>query len=218
MNMSAKQKKMHQKVIEPWHANDGFVRLRRESTQLVPGTGNLNALIMIVGEAPGEEEDREGKPFVGPAGQLLTEMLVAAHIDRTQCWITNLVKFRPVSKDGYNRQPTFNERKLAQRYLAREMQIIGARVVVLCGRIAYNAIKPGSITQARGHAFTMAGTKGRRIYLPIFHPAACLRDPETEAATRRDLAVSVPALLGNFDLAMANALAVPRPLTEVVQH
>lgn len=207
MSTSEKQKLLQKRVLDPTSRNSAFRRLRDESTQIVPGHGNLDALIMIVGEAPGEDEDREGKPFVGPAGQLLTQMLVAAQVDRTQCWVTNLVKYRPIGSHGGNRQPTWNERNIANRYLSRELNVIRPRVVVLCGRIAFNAFKPGAITRNRGHAFTVPGSKGRRAFLPVLHPAACLRDPESEIVTRRDLAVCLPALLGDFELAIANGIS-----------
>lgn len=219
MNISAKQEKLRKKVNEPWHGHQAFARLRREATQYVPGAGNLDALIMVVGEAPGEEEDREGKPFVGPAGQILRDMLIVASVDWMQCWRTNLVKYRPVTRDGFNRQPTWNERHYAIRYLAREMDVISPWLVILCGRIAYNAVKSsGGITQARGRPFTMPGSRGKRIYLPIFHPAACLRDPESEKLTRHDLAVLVPAIMDDTGLSRANRLAVPGTLAEVIEH
>jgi uracil-DNA glycosylase len=153
---------------------------------LVPGRGDLWARVVVAGEGPGATEDRTGEPFVGPAGQLLTGFLAEAGLLREDCWITNVVKYRCTDSRGNDRRPSFEEARAGARYLKRELEIIHPLLVILCGRVPYQAVRPGaSIVQDRGRSFTT--TVPNRIYLPVLHPSACLQGPsEWMAATRQD--------------------------------
>jgi DNA polymerase len=176
------------RVIRPTREDPAFANIRAAATMLVPGVGNLTTPIVICGEGPGQDEDRCGLPFVGPAGQLLTQLLVSATVDRTRCWITNLLKYRATNSCGVDRRPFGRESVAAKLYLRRELDIIRPRLVVLCGSSVFRAIRPGeSITKEAGKPFRSPNSPGR-IYLPVLHPAACLRDDrlleQTQAAFR----------------------------------
>lgn len=167
------------RVIAPTLTDPAFDPLRDHGSSLVPGTGNLLAKVAIVGEAPGETEDTEKVPFVGPAGILLDEFIGLAGLRRGDCYITNVIKYWPVTATGAPRNPTFPERKSGARYLARELAIIRPKLVVLCGRVAFQAVTSAgdSIVRERGKPFHNARWPDRRYY-PVLHPAACLRGPD----------------------------------------
>ena len=187
-----RQQKMEQRVLDPTRQDPAFARIRESSTMLVPGRGDLWAQVAVVGEGPGEVEDRTGEPWVGPAGQLLTAFLAEAGLLRESCWLTNLVKYRCTDSRGQDRRPSFEECRAGTRYLRRELAIVEPLLVILCGRAPYQAVRPGaSIVQDRGESFASG-----RIYLPVLHPSACLRGPaEWMAATRLDFR-KVPGLIG----------------------
>lgn len=140
-------------------------------THAVPGEGDLNSVIMFVGEGPGADEDAQGRPFVGRSGQLLTRMLDQVRIERSHVYITNVVKCRPPG----NRDPLAPEIRACQDYLDRQIAIINPRVIVTLGRISMQRWFPGTgITRVHGRARNI----GRgRCAIPLFHPAAVLRDP-----------------------------------------
>ncbi|AZR74814.1 uracil-DNA glycosylase [Anoxybacter fermentans] len=144
--------------------------LRAGCTQVVFGEGNPHTKLMFVGEGPGGDEDIQGRPFVGKAGQLLDKILEAAEIPRKKVYISNVVKCRP----PYNRKPTPEEMKKCLTILAGEILIIRPKIIVLLGSTALQGtIDPkGSITRMRGKWFEKAGIK----FLPTYHPGALLRD------------------------------------------
>lgn len=142
-----------------------------QRTHVVWGEGPLTAKLMLIGEAPGEMEDRTGRPFVGRAGQLLDRILEAAGFSRAEVFITNMVLCRPPS----NRVPTEEEVRACAPYLAVKLQVIKPKVVVLLGATATRGILGPAfrITRDRGKLVTRDGI----VYVPTFHPAALLRDP-----------------------------------------
>ncbi len=142
---------------------------------------------MIVGEAPGAEEDRTGRPFVGRAGQLLDRMLAAIDLDRTQVQITNVIYWRPPG----NRKPTAAETAACLPFVLRHIALARPRVLVLAGGTAATTLLPvtDGITRLRGRWFELAvpGLDAPVATLPMFHPAFLLRTPERKREAWRDL-------------------------------
>jgi DNA polymerase len=137
----------------------------------VPGDGNPHAEIMFIGEAPGQKEDEQGKPFVGQAGKLLEELLGTIGLKRADVYITNVVKFRPPE----NRDPTPEEKEACLPFLKAEVAIIKPKVLVPLGRHALTQFfTKKSITEAHGNAFKLTDTM---TVFPIYHPAAALHNP-----------------------------------------
>ena len=157
-------------------------------TQAVPGEGNLNAIVMFVGEGPGADEDRQGRPFVGRSGQFLNETLARLGIARADVYITNVVKCRPPN----NRDPLPEELAACDDYLARQVEMINPRIIVTLGRFSMRRWFPeGGITQLHGRVRNI----GRgRIAMAMFHPAAALRNPQWRVAFEQDMA-RLPALI-----------------------
>lgn len=144
-------------------------------TQVVPGAGDAEAGLLFVGEAPGASEDREGVPFVGASGRLLTAMLEAAGIDRAEVFIANVVRCRPPG----NRAPKSRELRACAGWLAEQIRLVDPRLVVTLGRFALQHFIPdGKITKLQGRlqAVDYAGRPVR--LLPLLHPSAVLRNPE----------------------------------------
>ncbi len=167
-------------------------------TCAVPGEGNLNAVVMFVGEGPGFDEDRLGRPFVGRSGQFLTNTLAQLGIARSEVYITNVVKCRPPQ----NRDPLPAELDACSDYLTRQVALINPRIIVTLGRFSMRRWFPtGAITQIHGHVRNI----GRgRIALAMFHPAAALRNPTWQAAFIQDMA-KLPALIERAQRANAAA-------------
>ena len=140
-------------------------------TNLVFGCGNEKADIMLIGEGPGEQEDLQGEPFVGPAGKLLDSMLEMIDLDRSKVYIANIVKCRPPR----NRDPLNIEQDACRQWLSRQIALVDPKIIVCLGRIAAMAIikEDFRITQEHGQWFTR---DGRRI-MAMYHPSALLRDP-----------------------------------------
>jgi uracil-DNA glycosylase family 4 len=137
----------------------------------VPGYGSETAEIVFVGEAPGQKEDEQGKPFVGQAGKLLDELLKSIGLEREDIYITNTVKFRPPE----NRDPTPEEKAACLPFLQMELAIIKPKVIVPLGRHALTTFfTKMSITEAHGKPQGIA--EGITVF-PIYHPAAALHNP-----------------------------------------
>ncbi|MFB3765506.1 MAG: uracil-DNA glycosylase family protein [Methanotrichaceae archaeon] len=153
-------------------------RLCESRTNAVPGEGPKDARIMLIGEAPGAEEDRTGRPFVGRAGRLLDRLLAEAGIERSQVFITSAVKCRPPN----NRKPKRDEMEICVRtYLRPQMGVINPRAVCLMGNVAsFAVIGKQGVTSIRGQIFD-----GR--FLITFHPAAVLRNMNLKDAFVSDL-------------------------------
>ncbi len=145
------------------------------------GTGNIHADIMFVGEAPGENEDKEGKPFVGRAGKLLDKFLVAADIDRENVYITNILKCRPPK----NRDPQKEEEDMCIDYLRAQVRAVEPKMIVCLGRIAaMRLIKPDyKITAEHGMFVEKKGI----ILTAVYHPSALLRDVNKKDDMMTDL-------------------------------
>ena len=142
-------------------------KLARTRENAVPGEGQLAAKILFIGEAPGRSEDEKGRPFVGAAGKILHEMLAKAGIERSQVFITNVVKCRPPN----NRVPEDDEVAACYPYLERQLALIRPRIICILGRTAYSSILGGgSITANRGKIIEKAGQK----YFLTIHPAAAI--------------------------------------------
>ncbi|MGD0154207.1 MAG: uracil-DNA glycosylase [Thermacetogeniaceae bacterium] len=144
--------------------------LRENASGVVFGDGNPGARLMFVGEAPGADEDRLGKPFVGAAGQLLEKIMGSVELQRSDVYITNIVKCRPPG----NRLPKREEGEACFVYLVRQIELIQPRLIVCLGGLAtqYLVHKDARVTQVRGNVFE----KGSIKIIPTFHPAAILRD------------------------------------------
>ncbi len=149
--------------------------------QVVFGVGPERAEILFVGEGPGENEDLQGEPFVGRAGQLLDDMLSIIGLSRRNCYIANIVKCRP----PHNRDPLNSERNACSDWLKAQMELLRPKLIVCLGRIAATElIDPDfRITREHGRWFTVDGTQRMAMY----HPSALLRDPSKRPETFRDL-------------------------------
>ena len=150
--------------------------LCRGRMNVVPGEGDPNADLMFIGEGPGAEEDRLGRPFVGRSGELLTKMIHAIALERSEVYICNVVKCRPPA----NRDPAPEEAETCLPYLRAQVALVRPRVIALLGRVAcqYTLREQISVTRDHGRWFERKGV----WMMPTFHPAALLRDP----ARKRD--------------------------------
>jgi uracil-DNA glycosylase len=161
--------------------------LKRTATNTVIADGNPAAPVMIIGEAPGADEDRIGRPFVGRAGQLLDRMLAAIGLDRQGVLITNVIYWRPPG----NRTPTGDEIAACLPFVLRHIALVRPKVVVLAGGTAARALLPPGpgITRLRGRWFdlTVPGLDRPVPTLPMFHPSFLLRSPERKREAWRDL-------------------------------
>ncbi|MCW2272765.1 uracil-DNA glycosylase [Rhodoblastus acidophilus] len=159
--------------------------LKNSATQLVFADGAPDARVMLIGEGPGADEDRQGKPFVGRAGQLLDKMLAAIGLDRTKVYIANVVPWRPPG----NRTPTPQELALCLPFVRRQIELVAPDFLVLLGACAAQTVldEKEGIMRLRGHWRDYAcGGKTIRA-LPMLHPAYLLRAPLKKAEAWRDL-------------------------------
>ena len=156
-------------------------RLCQGRTHVVPGEGNPNAHLMLIGEGPGRDEDRLGRPFVGAAGQLLEKMLAAIGEDRNSVYIANVVKCRPPE----NRTPQPDEAAACPPYLRIQTALIRPKVILLLGSTALRAVlgEEMRITRDRGQWVEKKGV----WMMPTFHPAALLRDESKKRPVWEDL-------------------------------
>jgi len=161
--------------------------LSRTRKRVVPGEGPVDAEVMFIGEGPGFNEDQQGRPFIGPAGRLLNELLASIGLERNQVYITNVVKCRPPN----NRDPMPQEIAACAPYLERQLALIKPKVVVTLGRYSMAKFFPGaSITKIHGQPKRIGAT----FYFPMFHPAAALRQESYMAAVKADM-LKIPALI-----------------------
>ena len=145
--------------------------LSSQATQLVMGEGSPTADIVLIGEAPGKKEDLEGKPFIGAAGKFLNAMLEQAGMDRSDVYITNIVKYRPPN----NRDPLPAEKAAFLPYLLRQLDIIKPSVVITLGRHSMEYFLPGmKIGEIHGQPQQVAMGDSTLLVMPLFHPAAAL--------------------------------------------
>lgn len=165
-------------------------------TQTVFGVGNPTAEWMIVGEAPGEQEDLRGEPFVGKSGQLLDNMLAALHLTRAeaspqrQVFIANTLKCRPPN----NRNPTPDELATCERYLVRQVELVRPKIILAMGRFAVQSLLRSAepIGRLRGRVHTYEGTP----LVVTYHPAYLLRNPQDKARAWEDLCLAREVVVG----------------------
>ena len=158
-------------------------QLSKERTKVVFGSGNHDANVLLIGEAPGREEDMNGEPFIGRAGKLLTEILFSVKLSRKNVYITNTVKCRPPE----NRNPNHDEIDACSTYLDQQINLISPSVIVLLGRIAAEALmstsEPMSSLRGKIHLY-----KDTQIPMLVFyHPAYLLRSPGEKSKAWDDL-------------------------------
>jgi DNA polymerase len=149
--------------------------------QVVFGVGNPDADLMFVGEAPGADEDQQGEPFVGRAGQLLTKIIEAIGLRREDVYIANVIKCRPPG----NRNPEGDEVERCEPFLFRQIDAVKPRVIVALGKFAAQSLLKTAdpITRLRGRTFTYRGA----TLIPTFHPAYLLRNPGSKREVWEDM-------------------------------
>jgi uracil-DNA glycosylase family 4 len=175
-----------EELVEALAAFDGCA-LKKTATNLVFADGNPKARIMFVGEAPGADEDRAGKPFVGVSGQLLDRMLGWIGLDRTKFYITNIVFWRPPG----NRPPTSDEVAACLPFVARHIELVAPAILVPVGGPATEALlrRGEGISKSHGrwYDYQTPGLRAPIPAMPMFHPAFLLRAPAQKRAAWRDL-------------------------------
>jgi DNA polymerase len=154
--------------------------LHATRTQAVPGVGPCPADLLIVGEAPGFNEDRQGEPFVGAAGKLLDTLLARIGLSRADVYITNVLKCRP----PMNRDPMPNEAEACSPYLKRQLDLVKPKVVLILGRHALERLLPGQGSISRIHGSLIK--RGDVAYVPLYHPAAALHNGSLVADLEHD--------------------------------
>jgi len=162
-------------------------RLNRSRTKAVPGEGGIDSLLAFVGEAPGYNEDKQGVPFCGRAGELLDRLLKMISIRRDQVWIGNVLKCRPPE----NRSPLVDEIRACRPYLEKQLDLIKPRLIITLGRFATDHFIPeAKISQVRGVPVRV----GPYFIYPVYHPAAALRSEEVLREVEKDFR-KIPALI-----------------------
>lgn len=166
--------------------------LHAERTRAVPGAGPITAEIMFIGEGPGFHEDRQGLPFVGQSGKYLEELLAMIGLNRSQVFIGNVVKCRPPG----NRDPLPEEiATCTELYLHRQIAVLNPKVIVTLGRYSMGLFFPNAkISAIHGQARWRDG----RAYLPLFHPAAVLRNPGLRPQMEADFK-RIPTIVAEYD-------------------
>lgn len=173
--------------------------LHRGRTRAVPGEGPVHAEIMLIGEAPGFNEDQQGRPFVGAAGKLLEELLAEIGLTRDDVWIGNVVKCRPPQ----NRDPRPEEIAACAGYLERQIALLQPKLIGTLGRYSMEKFFPGArITKVHGQA----KRDGARVLIPLFHPAYVLRNLSALPDAKRDMQ-KIPRLLARLEQVLAEEAA-----------
>lgn len=164
--------------------------LARGATNLVFGDGDPDAELLFIGEAPGKNEDLQGKPFVGAAGKFLDQLLEMINTPRSKVYITNIVKYRPPQ----NRDPLPDEKDQFLPYLIKQIEIIRPKLIITLGRHSMNSLLPNQqISKVHGNPKRYKG----QIYLPLFHPAAALYNGVMKQVLIDDF-LKIPAILGKI--------------------
>lgn len=167
-------------------------KLSEGRNHIVFGEGDPQARLVFVGEAPGGEEDRKGRPFVGSAGQLLTKMIGAMGLHRDQVYICNVIKCRPPN----NRDPEMDEVVACEPFLIRQLEVIRPEVIIAMGRVAAQTLLrvKTPITRLRGRWTRYHGIR----LMPTFHPAYLLRNPQA----KREVWADLKQVMAELDLAV----------------
>jgi uracil-DNA glycosylase len=170
-----------------------------QESNLVFGEGNIDCDVMFIGEAPGANEDRLKRPFVGRGGQLLDQLIQSIGWKREQVYISNIVKRRPPD----NRDPLPAEIEAYKPYLTRQIEIINPRVVATLGRFSMNYFLPDAkMTRDHGRVFAIDG----RLVYPVYHPAAALRSTEMMNVFRADMQKLPKVLSGELTVELPKAV------------
>lgn len=178
--------------------------IARYRTKVVPGEGAEDADILFIGEAPGWHEDQQGRPFVGPAGLYLDELLASINLKREQVYIANVVKCRPQG----NRDPLPTEIHNCRNWLDRQIELIRPKMIVTLGRYSMAMFFPGkSISKIHGTAQKWDNV----IYYAMYHPAAALHQQSLRQAIEEDM-LKIPSLLAQAEI-MTEAKQQPQQLT-----
>ena len=173
--------------------------LAKQATQLVFGTGSPDAKIVFIGEAPGKNEDLKGEPFVGAAGKFLDEMLASVNLQRSDIYITNIVKYRPPN----NRDPLPEEKQAFLPYLYAQLAAINPKVIITLGRHSTNCFLPDmQISMIHGQPKRIKVAVGKKqlqwVILPLYHPAAALYNGGMRQILLDDFA-SIPAIITKLE-------------------
>lgn len=180
MNLTERQKEME--CLDQEIRTTEHCPLCPYRTNAVPGEGPIDARLFMIGEAPGEEEDKAGRPFVGRAGMFLNKALAEAGMNRESLFITNAVKCRPPK----NRKPKPDELLACRPFLDRQLELVQPEWICTLGAVSTNLFMEGSITKIHGRVYPI-DYKGRKYRLfPTFHPAAVFRVPVLKDEIRKD--------------------------------
>jgi DNA polymerase len=163
-------------IQKEYEADPALSHMRSEYINYVPGRGSLQPKIMIIGEAPGKWENYHKSPFMGQSGTLLFKLMKRANFTTDNCFITNVVKYRPIDPNGDNRTPTRNEVNASLHYLMREWVIINKpEIIIVLGNIAKSIFDiKGNITNIVGRKIRISSDK---IVIPMVHPSYLLQQP-----------------------------------------
>lgn len=180
-------------------------RLHQSAMRAVPGEGPADAKVMFIGEAPGFHEDRQGRPFVGAAGQFLEELLGLAGLRRSEVFIANVIKHRPPD----NRDPQPDEIAACSQFLDRQIAALNPLVIVTLGRFSMARWFPGEkISRIHGQPRWIGG----RMIVPMMHPAAALHQPQNRALIEADFR-RLPEFIAQAEAKNAQAAAAVAPDT-----
>jgi len=180
--------------------------IAKQRTRVVPGEGQEDAEIMFVGEAPGWHEDQQGRPFVGPAGKYLDELLASINLKREQVYIANVIKCRPQG----NRDPLPTEILNCRKWLDRQIELIHPRMIVTLGRYSMALFFHG---KSIGKIHGTAQKRDNIIYFAMYHPAAALHQQNLRQTIQDDM-LKIPSLLAQTDdIAEPETKPQPQQLT-----
>jgi DNA polymerase len=158
--------------------------------KIVPGYGPTNAKVMFIGEAPGAQEDKQGKPFVGRAGDVFNSLLHWAELDRSKVYVTNIVKCRPVDEKGRNRAPTQVEHNTCSKYLSKELIEIEPHIICPMGNSALSYFYPTkSIGKVHGQVIETKTAYYDWVIIPLYHPAVAIYKKEMFKILLEDMKV-----------------------------
>lgn len=178
--------------------------LAKRRTRAVPGEGPENAALLFIGEAPGWHEDQQGRPFVGPAGQFLEQLLASIGLKREQVYIANVIKCRPPG----NRDPLPGEVQACSKWLERQIELIKPKIIVTLGRYSMARYFPNeSISKVHGKS----RKQGDMIYYAMYHPAAALHQGSLRKVIEGDM-LKIPQLLAETE-EVVTAEAKPEQLS-----
>lgn len=189
--MSSNAQEKLDQIREDILSNDVCPDLAKQATNLVMGDGSPTADIVFIGEAPGKNEDLQGLPFVGAAGKFLSVMLESVGLERSDTYITNIVKYRPPN----NRDPLPEEKKAFWPYLVRQLSVIEPKVVVTLGRHSMEYFLPDAkIMAVHGQPKRIPFGEQKLVILPLYHPAAALYNGGLRQTLLDDFSI-IPELL-----------------------